>query len=103
MAFIVRFVQEYAVSEREAFMSLERRFAEMERRRSDWPKGRRSQPYAGGTPTHTLVWEHEFPTLAAAEGALALIASDPEHEELFGQQSPFIIHARTEIYETLEL
>ena len=97
MAFILRFVQEYAVAERDGFMELEAAFAEMERRRDGWPKGRRSQPYAGGTPTHTLVWEHEFPSLAAAEEGLALIEGDPEHEELFRRQSRFMTSTRTEI------
>jgi len=103
MPFVVRFVQEYAPAERETFMALEARFAEMERRRPEWPSGRRSQPYAGALPTHTLIWEHEFATLHEAQDALALIGSDPEHEELFRQQAPTITRARTEIYETLEL
>jgi hypothetical protein len=103
MAFVLRFVQEYAVARRAAFMELEARFAEMERRRDDWPSGRRSQPYAGGLPTNTLIWEHEFPTLAEAEAALARIAGDAEHEELFRVQAPTITSTRTEIYETLEL
>jgi hypothetical protein len=103
MAFVLRFVQEYAVSERDTFIDLETRFAEMERRRDGWPVGRRLQPYAGGLPTHTLIWEHEFPTLADAAEALALIAADREHEELFRQQAPTITSTRTEIYETLEL
>ena len=103
MAYVLRFVQEYAVSERDTFMDLEARFAEMERRRDDWPVGRRLQPYAGALPTHTLIWEHEFATLAAAEDALALIDGDPEHEELFRRQSPTIVSSRTELYETLEL
>ncbi|MGE5227834.1 MAG: hypothetical protein ACM3OO_13245 [Planctomycetaceae bacterium] len=103
MAFVLRFVQEYAASERDTFMDLEARFAEMERRREGWPVGRRLQPYAGALPTHTLIWEHGFPSLAAAEEALALIARDPEHAELFRRQAPTITSARTEIYETLEL
>lgn len=103
MAFVLRFVQEYRVSDRDTFMDLEARFAEMERRREDWPTGRRLQPYAGGLPTHTLIWEHEFASLAEAHDALALIDGDREHADLFRQQAPTIVSARTEIYETLEL
>ena len=103
MPFVLRFVQEFAVAERDAFMALEMRFAETERRQPDRPSGRRSQPYAGGLPTNTLIWEHEFSTLTEAQDALAMIEGDPEHEELFRQQAPFITRARTEIYQTLEL
>jgi hypothetical protein len=103
MAFVLRFVQEYRVDERDTFMDLEARFAEMERRRDGWPVGRRLRPYAGGLPTHTLIWEHEFPTLADAQAALATIEADREHEDLFRRQAPAIVSARTEIYETLEL
>ena len=51
MAFVLRFVQEYRVADRDTFMDLEARFAEMERRHEDWPIGRRLQPYAGDLPT----------------------------------------------------
>jgi hypothetical protein len=102
MAFILRFVQRYPVADRESFMALEAEFAAMERRRSDWPKGRRYQPYAGREPTHTFIWEREFPTLAEAQEALQRIGSDPEHEELFRRQAPYITRAHTEIFETLE-
>ena len=103
MAFILRFVQEYRVGDRDTFMDLEARFAEMERRREDWPTGRRFQPFAGDLPTHTLIWEHEFASLAEAQAAIALIDGDREHADLFSQQAPTIVSARTEIYETLEL
>lgn len=102
MAYILRFVQEYAVADRERFMEIEAQFAAMERRRNDWPRGRRSRPHAGREPTHTLIWEHEFPTLAAAQEALQRIERDPEHEELFRRQAPYIARAYTEILETLE-
>lgn len=102
MAFVLRFVQEYAVGERGRFMELEARFAAMERRRDDWPTGRRSQVHAGGEPTNALIWECVFPTLAELHAALDRIASDPEHDELFAQQAPFIMRARTEILETLD-
>jgi hypothetical protein len=101
--FVLRFVQEYAVGDRDAFLELEARFAEMERRRPDWPQGRRTQPYAGAEPTNALVWEAPFPTLADALAALERIAGDEEHEALFREQAPLITRARTEIYETLDL
>lgn len=103
MAFMLRFVQGYAVGDRDAFLELEARFAEMERERPDWPQGRRMQPYAGAEPTNSIVWEAEFPTLADALGALDRIAADEEHEALFREQAPLMTTSRTEIYETLDL
>ena len=101
--FILRSIQEYAVGDREAFMELETRFADMERRRPDWPKGRRLQAYASGEATNALIWEAAFPTLADALAALTRIEADDEHAELSQRQAPLITRARTEIYETLEL
>lgn len=101
MAFILRFAQEYAVAECERFMALEEEFAAMEERREDWPKGRRYQPYSGREPTHTLIWEHELPTLAEAEETLRRVGTDPEHEELLRKQAPYVMRPHTEIFETL--
>jgi hypothetical protein len=103
MTFVLRFVQEYVVAERAAFLELETRFAEMERRRPDWPQGRRLQPYAGADVTNALVWETTVASLAEAEAALAQIEGDEEHAALFAQQAPFITRARTEILEVLDL
>ena len=103
MAYILRFVQRYRPADREAFMGLEAAFTRMEERRADWPQGRRRQPYTGREPTGTLIWEAEFPTLAEVEQALARIAVDPEHEELFRKQAPFMTETFTEIDEVLDL
>jgi hypothetical protein len=103
MAFVLRFVQTYSVGDRDAFLELERRFAEMERRRTDWPRGRRLQPYAGAEPTNTIVWEAEFPSLAEALAALDRLAADEGHEALFREQAPLMTTSRTELYEVLEL
>lgn len=103
MAFVLRFVQEYGVGDRDAFMRLEALFAEMERRRPDWPQGRRMRPYAGVEPTNALIWEATFPTLPEALTAIDRIEADEEHAALFAEQGPLITRARTEIYETLDL
>jgi len=102
MPYILRFVQRYNPTERQAFMELEARFAALEQRSPDFPKGRRSQPYAGREPSNTLIWECEVPSLAAAQAALARIAGNPEHESLFRQQVPFMQDLYTEINEVLE-
>ena len=103
MPVVLRFVQRYKPAEREAFMKLEAKFDAMEKRRADMPKGRRSQPYAGREAANTLIWECEFPTLEAAQAALAHMGADSEHESLYRQQVPYFEEAYTEIYEVLEL
>ena len=102
MAFVLRFVQRFQASKEREFLALERKFARLERRRSSLPRGRRMRPYAGRDSTHTLVWECEFPTLAAAEQALARLSADLEHARLLKKQIPFFLEAWTEIYEVLE-
>jgi hypothetical protein len=66
MAYVLRFVQRFRAADERAFMALEKRFAALEQRHADLPKGRRLRPYAGREPSHTLVWECEFESLAAA-------------------------------------
>lgn len=83
-------------------MALEAEFAKMEQSRDDFPHGRRSQPYAGKEPTCTLICEFTFPTLQAAQDGLAQIGTDPQHEELYRKQVPYMEEAYTEIYEVLE-
>ena len=102
MAYIVRFVQHYHPEQRAAFMEVEAKFAAMEQRRTDWPKGRRSQPFAGREPSHTLIWESEFPSLAEAEGALSKISTDAEHTALFAEQAPYMTTSYAEINEILD-
>lgn len=102
MGYVVRFVQRYAPEKREAFMKAEAKFAALEKRRSDFPKGQRSQPYAGREPSHTLIWECEFPSLTEAQGALSTIATDAEHEVLFREQAPYMVETYTEINEILD-
>ncbi len=103
MSYILRFVQRYRPADRAEFLRLEAKFAAMEKRRPEFPKGRRCQPYAGKEPTNTLIWECTFPTLPAAQEGLAKIESDPEHGELYRQQVPYFLDAYTEIYEVLEM
>lgn len=102
MAYVLRFVQRYLPEQRAAFMELEAKFAAMERRRSDLPTGRRSQPYAGREPLQTLIWECEFPSLPEAQAALAKMSADPEHEALFQEQVPYMTETYTEINEILD-
>lgn len=102
MAHVLRFVQRFRAADETAFLALEAEFAALERKK-DLPRGRRSRPYAGREPVHTLIWEHEFPSLDAAQQALAAMAADPDHERLLKKQLPYFLEAYTEIYEVLEL
>jgi len=101
MAYVLRFVQRFRVSEQEAFLELERRFAELERK-TGAPQGRRMRPVSGREPGHTLIWECELPTLAQVHSALDGLAADAEHSRLFALQSPMMLEAYTEIYELLD-
>jgi len=102
VACILRFVQRYLPKDRDAFLSLEAQFAALERRRPDLPRGRRRQPQAGQRSSNTLIWESEFPSLAEAELALARLAQDREHDDLFRQQVPYITDVQVEFDEVLE-
>jgi hypothetical protein len=102
MSVTMRIVQEFDPSHEREFMALERQFAELERRRPDYPKGRRLQPISGALPSHTLIWECEFPDLELARAALRLFEGDADHEALAAEQSPYFRNVRVEFYEKLE-
>jgi hypothetical protein len=102
MAYVLRFVQRFRAQDEAAFMTLEAHFAMLERRKG-WPRGRRSRPFAGREPVHTLIWECELPTLAALNETLARMAADPDHARLLKRQIPFFLEAWTEVYEVLDL
>jgi hypothetical protein len=101
MTYVLRFIQSYKPAHRQEFLALESQFEDLERNSKTLPKGRRSQPLAGSEPTNTLIWECEFPSLAAVQDALASFDKDPEHSRLFEQQAPYIVQVRTEILERL--
>ena len=102
MPYVLRFVQRFRPADEKAFLALEARFAALERRKK-LPRGRRSRPFAGREPAHTLVWEHEFPSLSAALAGLARMSADPDHARLLRKQIPFFLDAYTEILEVLDL
>jgi hypothetical protein len=103
MAFVLRFVQRYRPADEKRFLDLEAKFAALERRHRDFPKGRRLRPHAGREPAHTLIWECEFPSLEALQRGLHRITCSREHARLLEKQVPFFREAWTEIYEVLEL
>lgn len=102
MAYILRFTQSYLPSQHKAVLDLEAKFEQLERDNPQFPRGRRYQPLASGEPNHSLIWECEFPSMAAVEEALRRIEADPTHTDLFSRQSQFFTSMRTDIYKTLE-
>ena len=101
MAYVLRFVQRFRAEDEAAFMSLEALFAALERRRG-WPRGRRSRPFSGREPAHTLIWESELSTLAAVNEAIETMGQDLDHARLLKRQIPFFLEAWTEVYEVLD-
>ena len=97
----MRIIQRFDPRHESQFMALEKRFAELEAARPDYPKGARLQPISAGEPVNTLIWECDFPNLDAAQRALDLFAGDGAHEELFRDQAPFINDVRIEFYRRL--
>ena len=102
MSVTMRIIQQYEPCREKEFLELEKRFAELEARRPDYPRGKRMKPIAAGEPTHTLIWQCEFPDLDSARGALELFAGDTAHEKLAARQSPFFREIRIEFYENLD-
>jgi hypothetical protein len=102
MPYVLRFIQRFRAEDEAAFMALEAQFAALEARKG-WPRGRRSRPFAGREPVHTLVWESELGTLGAVNDAVAAMGNDPDHARLLKQQIRFFLEAWTEVYEVLEL
>jgi hypothetical protein len=103
MPYVLRFVQRFRPADEAAFLTLERKFAALERRKRGFPRGRRLRPFAGREPSHTLIWECEFPSLEAARRGLARISGDPDHGRLLRRQIPYFLEAWTEIDEVLDL
>src|SRR5271157_125005 len=103
MAYMLRFVQQFRISEERAFLELEKRFAELERANPALPQGLRMRPVSGREPGHTLVWECRFESLHELNGALETLGHSEEHSRLFALQSPLMNQSHTEIYELLDL
>jgi hypothetical protein len=103
MSITVRVIQRYDFRHEEEFMELEKKFAELEKARPDFPNGgRRMQPLAGEEWKNTLIWECEFPDLNTAQKFLDFTAVDAEHDKLFKQQQPFFEGVRIEYFRNLD-
>ncbi|MEO8473807.1 MAG: hypothetical protein ABI477_16520, partial [Chryseolinea sp.] len=86
MGVVMRIIQQFDPAMEEEFMKLEQQFHELEKRNTDYPKGKRMQPISGGEPSNTLIWEYEFSDLETAYKTLNFFIDDSRHEELFHKQ-----------------
>jgi hypothetical protein len=102
MSVTMRIIQQFDPVHETEFMDLERKFAELEARRPDYPKGRRMQPISASEPCNTLIWQCEFSDIQSARAALDFFHGDAEHEALFERQSPFFKSVRIEFFENLD-
>jgi len=102
MSIIMRIIQQFDAAKENEFMDLEMKFAELEKNRADYPKGKRLQPISAADPCNTLIWEHEFPNIQSAYETLDFFSGDDSHEELLKQQLPFFKQAKIEFYKKLE-
>lgn len=102
MSVKMRILQRFDVRHEKEFMDLEKKFAELEAQRPDYPKGRRLQPISAHEPCNTLIWECDFPDIESARKVLDFFSGDSSHEKLLEQQIPFFERVRIEFYKNLE-
>ena len=102
MSIVMRIIQKFDASKEKEFMELEKKFAELEAARPDYPKGKRLQPIAAVEPCNTLIWEHEFPDIQSAYQTLDFFNGDKSHEELLEKQLPYFEQAKIEFYKKLK-
>ena len=101
MSYKLRFIQEFKQEYSDEYLALERQFAAFEESYPGAPVGKRYLAYAGRDASNTLIWECDFPTLEAVYKAQSFFLTDSRHEELFQEQSSYIIKTYTEIYRPL--
>ena len=98
MAVIMRIIQQFDASHEQEFMEMEKKFAELEARRDDYPNGTRMQPISSTEPCNTLIWQCEFPDIESAHKTLDFFHGDDDHEALLEKQLPYFKNVRIEFY-----
>ena len=98
----MRIIQQFDPAREDQFMVLEHKFAELEQKRPDFPKGKRMQPVSSAEPVNTLIWQCEFPDIETAFMALNFFNGDEAHDALYRQQVEFMKSIRIEFYKTLD-
>jgi len=102
MGIVMRIIQQFDPAREDEFMALERKFDELEKERTDFPKGKRMQPVSSAEPVNTLIWQCEFPDIETAFISLNFFEGDEAHDELYRQQVELMKSIRIEFYKTLE-
>jgi len=102
MSIVMRIIQQFDPAREHEFMALEKKFAELEKNRPDFPKGKRMQPVSAAEPVNSLIWQCEFPNIETAFMTLNFFNGDEGHETLFKQQVEFMNKVRIEFYKTLD-
>jgi hypothetical protein len=102
MGYKLRFVQHFRQDKADEFIKLEKKFMELEKNNSLFPKGKRFTPYFGREALNTLIWESDFETLEEAVKANQFLKENILHKELYDQQVKYFINSYTEIYKKLE-
>ena len=98
----MRIIQQFEPGHEDEFMTLEKKFDELEKRRPDFPSGRRMQPISSASPVNTLIWQCEFPDIGSAYKTLDFFNEDKEHEILFREQVNLMKEVKIEFYKTLD-
>ncbi|HTY58744.1 MAG TPA: hypothetical protein VMF59_07990 [Bacteroidota bacterium] len=102
MSVTMRIMQQFDPVHETEFMELEKKFAELEKRRKDFPNGKRLQPISAAEPCNTLIWQCEFPDIESANKTLAFFSGDKEHEKLLAKQILYFRQVKVEFYNNLE-
>jgi len=102
MSITMRIMQQFDPTHENEFMELEKKFAELERARPDYPKGTRMQPISAAEPCNTLIWQNVFPDIESAYRVLDFFSGDKSHEALLKKQLPFFRNVKIEFYKNLD-
>ena len=102
MGVIMRIIQQFDPGYEKEFMTLEKKFDELEKNQPAFPKGKRMQPVSAGEPVNTLIWQCEFPDIETAYKTLDFFNGNENHEILYRQQVPFIKQIKIEFYKSLD-
>jgi len=98
MAYKLRFIQRFKHRKTEEFLEIEKKFEQFEKDFPEFPKGKRFLPHSGKLPHNTLIWECDFDSLEELQKAHDFLMNDDRHEQLFKEQSQYIMKTYTEIY-----
>jgi hypothetical protein len=102
MGIVMRIIQQFDPGHEQEFMALEKKFDELEKKRTDYPKGKRMQPISAYEPVNTLIWQYEFPDIETAYKTLNFFSGDEGHEVLYRQQVEYMKQVKIEFYKTLD-